>query len=126
MTPELISRVDAWISARLPLWPLPAGSGARRSSDLAFRWHCDSQRWRTFAAGTGKSFLAAESAGLRGVLLALVREAWGCENLYVRPADARGGWIAADIVRGRVCPQTFSSEDDALVAALEAAPEVPG
>ncbi len=31
----------------------------------------------------------------------------------------------ADIVRGRVCPQTFSSEDDALVATLEAAPEVP-
>ena len=62
-----------------------------------------------------------------------MRDAWVGARIEINtdpwrdePADARGGWIAADIVRGRVCPQTFSSEDNALVATLEAAPEVPG
>ena len=110
MTPELISRVDTVLASWCP------------DSPLAHLWW---QLAATWLLQHGEDRHATE-ASMRGVLLALVREAWGYENLYVRPADARGGWIAADIVRGRVCPQTFSSEDDALVAALEAAPEVPG
>jgi hypothetical protein len=133
MTPELISRVDTVLAARLRSWPLPANDDERRMKDLAFKWYCDSKRWRSFASGAGKIFLASETAGLRGVLLALVREAWNDPHANTDATLVQGVWRwwvhvpsrrpgnVDDTIAGR-----GDTEDDALVSALEAAPEVPG
>jgi len=57
-----------------------------------------------------------------GCLLALVREAWGDATIYVAKDGA--GWAVFGGRRdlGPLSMQTFGSEAEALVAALEAAP----
>jgi hypothetical protein len=54
-----------------------------------------------------------------GCLLALVREAWGDQRIHILPTTD-GGWAVADGDDDWIC--TGTTEAEALVAALEAAP----
>ena len=108
MTPEIIERVDAWVYANVRTM-------ARESDKLAFELH---YAWRDARS------CRASSAALRGVLLDLVRWAWG--DPHVRKSVTRNQWVAwrkrlrddedeVKVSEGR-------TEAEALVAALEAAP----
>ena len=64
-----------------------------------------------------------------GCLLALAREAWGCQGFYVAQSNTRIkdtdilGWDFFGNLRGKSCKgMLYRSEAEALVAALEAAP----
>jgi hypothetical protein len=121
LTPEIIARVDAWIVAHrdLPEW----GRQASMST---------SRRWLLLGALIGELAKLrlwpddpVADASAKGILLALVREAWGDLGMHtsagtlMRPGD-RSTWTtwSGDRMEGRL----GETEAEALVAALEAAP----
>jgi hypothetical protein len=134
VTPQLIARVDAWLAARYPVSSSEPPALVRCWSDLLntllrqreHDWNDDAE--------------ATESA-MRGILLALVREAWGDSGAYTyriasgqwycavasiqRGDSTQPGWRLRDTADGRRWVGQFlrDTEDDALVAALEAAPQ---
>jgi hypothetical protein len=111
MTPELIARVDAWLAKRDPQW----------SRALSRCWKVYGHELRLADSPEEK---AAVSAALTGILLALVREAWDdpyaspCICDYDLPSE---GWQ----VYITTAPKIYfeATEAEALVAALEAAPQ---
>ena len=149
MTREIVARVDAWIEAR-------TRKGAPSASNLAYAlmaaWSDARMSWRCAGlAGNTEERVAALAASLRGILLDLVRDAWGCDQwrrLTVEPAGggwcivlrngrhrppsrAQEGWTldpavhmryVSEIDRGPFGRNEYATEDEALACALEAAP----
>jgi hypothetical protein len=121
MTPEMVSRVDAWIDAH-------ARAMARDPAPLAFElryaWLDARKRWQSYvASGQGDAARRAAEAAMRGLLLALVRWAWH-DKASTQYQDVGGLWAC-------IVPATWGSpfhmfeaktEDEALVDALESAP----
>lgn len=113
MTPEVVTRVDAWLTTN-------ASSGP-----LARRWASLSDWWWTLRRRHLESEADANAAAMLGVLLALAREAWGepgmlherCDGIWIvrRPRDHVG------LIEGPN-GSAFFTEDEALAATLEAAP----
>lgn len=127
VTPEIVSRVDAWVYANIRTM-------ARESDNFAFElhyaWRDARKRWEREAPAmqTSKSAAAscrASSAALRGILRELVRWAWDDQLLYAVALDvtpARMRWTVIQPSRNGGVVGMWETEDDALVAALEAAP----
>lgn len=126
LTPEIIARVDAWLAAR---WP-NAGAMSRDEAFLV-------GMWVTLKGDIGPygNIGAGVAAAMSGVILALVREAWGGCDVYTNsPAQVRAARATVEIrwpLKGCVSHwenrRSFfgASLAEALVAALEAAP-LPG
>lgn len=129
---DTLTRVNAWLASRAE-WL----DASEQRQQLRAQWHAV-----TLAFG-------AESAAASGVLLGLVREAWGCDawrRLTIEPAGAgwcivlrngrhrppgraHAGWELDRIAHPRYLGESgplganeFATEADALLAALEAAP----
>ena len=127
MTPEIVERVDAWIGARVP-----------DGSDDPLVWLVSDWRkacalWRYRRAKDpedASGAVASAEAAMVGLLLALVREAWGDARASVTPERGRPGgeWACCVQPPARQVGRMFvaGSEDEALVAALEAAPRREG
>lgn len=121
MTPQIVERVDAWLACR-------SGSAlSRRWSALASAWADQRRSALRCLVGTLADDAEATATAMRGVLLALVREDWNDPHIYVRKSVTRNQWVAwrkrlrddedeVKVSEGR-------TEDEALVAALEAAPK---
>jgi len=117
MTPEIIARVDAWLahSTRPVLW-----------LNLDWRTACLALADRQTDRGR-----ASCEAAMTGILVALVREAWGMPNL--RPGHyQRIGFPGSRPYRPEmwsICPPESGgpyegeTEAECLVVCLEAAPE---
>lgn len=123
MTPEIIARVDAWLATHdASVW-------------LRADWTSRVENWRYRAGFRDDSnvdrakALASIEAAMLGILLALVREAWGVPSLRCGHV---GGWgddwdtwhVDNPPGRGHGCclKGEGPTEAEALVAALEAAP----
>lgn len=113
MTPEIVTRVDAWLITN-------ASSGP-----LARRWASLSDWWWTLRRRCLECEANANAAAMLGVLLALVREAWGEHGMLHERCD--GIWIVrrprgpAGLIEGPH-GSAFFTEDEALATALETAP----
>jgi hypothetical protein len=118
VSPEIVARVDAWLAAQPDKNPW-----------LAHDWRSASTLWRyrrakdpEDASGT----VASAAASMRGILLALVRDAWGDSRASATPERGRPGeeWACCVLPPASKVGRMFvaGSEDDAIVAALEAAP----
>jgi hypothetical protein len=126
VTPELVRRVDAWLRARgLAQTSGPAGALARRWPALVCTWALQRRQLPEEAEAT--------AAAMGGVLLALVREAWGDPTVCARACpsyDLGHFWRVVLGIRsmsgGSVLEHGgrlwWTTEAEALVAALEAAP----
>jgi hypothetical protein len=115
VTPEIIVRVDAWLVKAGPQFAALARCWAVYSHELRL---ADSPEDR-----------AAVSAAMRGVLLAIVRVAWGvpslrCGHVGKWSEDWDTWQVDNPPGRGHGCclASTGSTEDEALAAALEGAP----
>jgi len=156
MTPELVARVNAWLARR------PGSTLARRWSALASTWADQRRSTLQYLVAPGVDVSGAEgslvgdaeatASAMGGVLLALVREAWGCDawrRLTVEPAGgewcivlrngrhrppsrAGASWELDAVAHPRYVSEMhsgpfgrneFALEAEALVAALEAAPQ---
>lgn len=131
MTPELVARVDAWLASR-------SGSAlARRWFALASMWADQRRSALRYLVAPGldpsgsegdlEDDAEATAAAMRGVLLELVRCALGVPGLSVasHPSGVVALWRVlahGEVLRidGRVA---WATEDEALVVALEAAPQ---
>jgi hypothetical protein len=122
MTPELVERVDAWLRDHAaPFWLAFDWQGAR--DILVYR--------RSKCGAEGEAARASTAAVMRGILLTLVRWAWDDGTLHAEPHPS-GAWGIYTLMsehgiggaRTLLIP-SGSSEDEALVAALEAAPRPP-
>ena len=108
---KLIARVDAWVAAQCESW-----TGDRRI--VAEEWRHKSRTTRTDGPDAG------DRAAMGGILLALVRLAWGdAVEIEVTSLANGEGFIVireddVDVWEGF----GFDSLAAALVAALEAAP----
>lgn len=120
ITPELVARVDAWLASRRGqhLW-------------LANDWRKASALWRHRRSkdpADSSGAVASAVAAMRGILLALVREAWVDQTVHVRaiedPEPEGYAWMACNKYgAAKFARLTWSrSEAERLVAALEAAP----
>jgi hypothetical protein len=108
MTPEIVRRVDAWLARR------PGSALSRRWSALASTW-ADQQ------ISALPEDAEASAAAMGGVLLALVREAWGHPHTNAcRTSDGRYWGVRCPGFGGHM--GTGNTEAEALVEALEAAP----
>lgn len=103
---ELIKRVDAWIESR----------------ELAGELASLADLWTDVSGRYGPS-----SAPARGCLLALVREAWGDEHIHPkRTSGFNPRWTVQTPKGSCSCGAGHyygDAEDEALIAALEAAPK---
>jgi hypothetical protein len=127
VTPEIVARVDAWIEARVP-------SG--RGDPLVWLvndWRKACALWRHRRAKDADDVsgaVASAQAAMRGVLLVLVRWAWGIPGLSVasHPSGLFALWRV--LAHGEVLHieqrVAWATEDEALVVALEAAPRREG
>jgi hypothetical protein len=106
MTTEVIARVDAWMVGRTPT------ALSRRWSTLVSLWWYEREKW--------PDDVHATEAAMRGILLALVRVGWSDPSLTV--AQGVGGWLPSGRVADTRGLYGYISEDEALVATLEAAP----
>ncbi len=123
MTPDVVARVDAWLASRRGqhLW-------------LVNDWKKACRLWkyrRSKDPDDTSGAVASAEAAMRGILLALVREAWADKSGSVTPESgrrSRGKWACIAQAPGATCGRMFiaSSEDDALATALEAAPRREG
>ena len=109
MTPEIFERVAAWVGS------LPRVSDRIDALHLAFEnaaeWSARSRR-----AGDDDGAHAHESAAI-GILLALVRVAWGNPRAHIADYDG-SAWA----VHAGGSMWVRATEAEALVAALENAP----
>ena len=131
MTPELVDRVDAWIRDHAaPFWLAFDWQGAR--DILVYR--------RSKCGAEGEAARASTAAVMRGILLGLVRRAWDETDATVQREEegwhVHSGWPRRDPLAphfiglqraavgalGRRYARWYATEDEALVAALEAAP----
>ena len=119
MTPENIERVHDWLDSRYD-WLTESKSRVI----LSQHWECLAGDLERAWEGEDAGIIAA----MRGVLLDLVREAYGDPEIQPRtiidqmsPASCWVIWSRRGLIRlaGGVRPST---EDDALISALEAAP----
>lgn len=130
MTPEIVARVDAWISANVSPQAPDAGPLA---CALVVAWADASTRWRVYASvGADEFVMAALAASMRGLLLALVREAWGEPYLWAGVVDDGENFEDDDLAWSVDGPEQGldldfeTTEDEALATALEAAPRREG
>jgi hypothetical protein len=122
VTPEIIARVDAWLAARRETGWFDEGDRATPDAPAVGRLVLHGQWLVCKAFGPGRNPAAT------GILLALVREAWGCHVKveWGRRCEVAGpnyGQPVEWLVWGMGHPRlaTGPTEDDALAAALEAA-----
>lgn len=109
MTPETIARVDAWLAER------------EDNSPLAKRWSVLAESWQLEVAENLPAYARVTEAALTGILLALVREAWG--DRYASAWGTRDGWgVESRSGLGLADGCDHDTEADALLSALEAAP----
>lgn len=107
MTPEIIARVDGWLKANVL---------RRRGAVISLMgaWNCVT--YGGAISGSGDVAMAT------GILLALVREAWGDPGIYAQYRGVDGWWVwESDPAKGTLA-RHWPSEAEALAAALEAAP----
>lgn len=110
MTPEIIARVDRWLASR-KAWLL----SAEYRDWLHHEWRLAVDRYNSHERSCRREAVAA---ALSGLLLALVREAWG-PGYTVRSTE---GQVCAVVVEydqdGTVC--FVGHGDDRFIRALEA------
>ncbi len=131
MTPAIAARVDAWISDNIALLE-PDGFREAIAFNLRYGWLGARRVWeRSIATARGEAACRVAAAAMRGIMLELVRWAWGDEMLYAVVLDvtpSHGGnvlyrrWtVIQPSLNGSVIGM-LEDEDEALVTALEAAP----
>lgn len=116
MTPEIIARVDRWLASR-KAWLL----SAEYRDWLHHEWRLAVDRYNSHERGCRREAVAAT---LSGLLLALVREAWGDGSAHVwhedqdERGDGGGWWCEAG-------DRMFHGDTElaALFSALEEAPQ---
>jgi hypothetical protein len=116
MTPEIIARVNVWLVGR-------------EHDALVAAWVTQADLWSLL--GENGADQRGATAALSGILLALVREAWGDPMMAVSQAWGWDGsleytdeWEIEG--RDRRIPEgSYKTEAEALIVALEAAPRVP-
>ena len=89
MTPELVERVDAWISANIALLEPESGFREAMAFNLRYGWIEARGGWLGYMYRNvqGEAVCRVAAAAMRGILLEFVRWAWDDQLLYAVVLD---------------------------------------